>query len=382
MQLKVKAIKNVNEFYSLKEQWENLLSQSQANKLFLSWQWQYSWWSTWGDELGLKLLILQAYDGSELVGLAPLYLEDINIKGIYTLKRMQFIGNAWGKVATVRTEYLEFIASASRDEAVCEAFIQYISELKEWDEFVLCDVPKVSSTLKFIKQLKKKYRCYLPEPITEFGVKIDTSGDFKEYLSLIGRNIRLKLYNRRKYLQGLKDVEIKVACDHEVDEYLSILNDFHTQRWGKPCFREPALDFHSALIKSLNKRQAYELSCIYIDSKPVSLLYDLSAGDVSYNIQAGYIENYDKKLSLGTMHLGYAIEQAFNDKAITAFDMLIGAGKNEFYKNRYKGEVIEFETLRIVRNNAFKVYLFIYYLLPDSVKNTLSIIVRKLKPVS
>lgn len=381
MQLKVKAISDVNEFYSLKDQWEDLLSHSLANKLFLSWQWQFSWWSTWGDKLGLKLQILQVYDASELVGLAPLYLDDINIKGVYTLTRMQFIGNAWGKVATVRTEYLEFIVSAKKEDAVCEALIKYIAALKEWDEFVLCDIPKASSTYKYFKQIKNKYHWYQPEPVTDFGVKVDTSGDFKKYISLIGRNTRLKLYNRRKYLQGLKNVELKIANEVEIDKYFSILNEFHLQRWGKPCFREAALNFHRTFIKSLSKHQGFELSCIYIDSKPVSLLYNLTTTDTVYNVQAGFLESYDKKLSLGTIHLGYAIEQAFEDKAITVFDMLIGSGKNEFYKNRYKGETVEFETLRIVQNNIFKIYLIIYYLLPESIKSTLSIIVRKLKSI-
>lgn len=381
MPLEIKTINNVKDFYSSKAQWEKLLSQSQANKLFLSWQWQHSWWQTWGEKLELKLMILQAYDGAELVGLAPLYLEHAKLKGIYPLKRMQFIGNAWGKVATVRTEYLEFIANENMEETVCEAFIQHISELGDWDEFVLCDVPKTSATFKHIKQCNKKYQWYLPESITEFGVKINTLGDFEQYISLIGRNTRLKLYNRRKYLQGLKDVEIKTASEHEVDEYLSILNHFHDQRWSKPCFRDPALSFHHTLIKCLNGDQKYELSCISVDSKPVSLIYNLSANDTCYNIQAGYIENYDKKLSLGTLHLGYSIEQAFNDNMVTGFDLLIGSGKNEFYKNRYKGDLVEFETLRIVRNNAIKLHIVMYSLLPDSVKSTLSIILHKLKSI-
>ena len=180
------------------------------------------------------------------------------------------------------------------------------------------------------------------------------------------------MYNRRKYLQSLKDVEIKVASQHEVDYYFSLLNGFHHERWGKPCFREAALKFHKILIGHLDECQGYELCCIFIDSKPISLLYNLTAGDVSYNIQAGYVENYDKKLSLGTMHLGYAIEQAFEDKAINAFDLLIGSGKNEFYKNKYKGDVLEFETIHIVHSKVLILFYYFLTIIPEPVRKYLS----------
>ncbi len=377
--LTIKVIKNKDEFYALKDQWQTLLNKSQSNKLFLSWQWQYSWWLTWGDKLDLKVLILLAYDESELVGIAPLYLDNVNYKGFFNLERIQFIGNSWDKCDTVRTEYLEFITSANMDETVCEAFIHYISELDDWDEFVLCDIPNTSTTFSSIKQLKKKFRWYLPKLNTDYGVKIITCGDFKSYISLLGRNTRLKLYNRRKHLLGLKDVKIDVASKFEIDKSFTTLNALHKQRWGKECFTVTALSFHITLIQCLNEHQSYELSCISIDSKPVSLLYNLTAHNTNYNIQAGYIENYDKKLSLGTMHLGYAIEKAFNDKTVRAFDMLIGSGKNEFYKNRYKGVIAEFQTLRVVRSNKLKLFLIVYYLVPDYIKKIISSLIYKLR---
>ena len=54
----------------------------------------------------------------------------------------------------------------------------------------------------------------------------------------------------------------------------------------------------------------------------MSVLYDIQAGGRVYNLQAGYEESFHHKLSLGTLHLGYAIEQAFQVSSISRYDLL------------------------------------------------------------
>jgi hypothetical protein len=49
-------------------------------------------------------------------------------------------------------------------------------------------------------------------------------------------------------------------------------------------------------------------------------------GNTVYNIQSGFDKNFDIKLSPATLHMGCAIDDAFNDKQLINFDMLVGMG--------------------------------------------------------
>ena len=59
-------------FSGLRDDWEVLLRNSNADPLFMSWPWLYSWWETWGDCLRLELVLLGVYSADgQFVGIAP-----------------------------------------------------------------------------------------------------------------------------------------------------------------------------------------------------------------------------------------------------------------------------------------------------------------------
>jgi hypothetical protein len=68
------------------------------------------------------------------------------------------------------------------------------------------------------------------------------------------------------------------------------------------------------------------------------------------NLQAGFVENFDSKVALGSLHLGYAIEAAFNEGSVDFYDLLAGAGKNHFYKSHFQGDSVDFYTFQLVRS--------------------------------
>ena len=358
-------------FRDLREEWTGLLQESTANKLFLSWEWQYTWWETWASRLGLRLILLRAYSDDRLVGIAPLYVDNLRLCCGLVVRRVQFVGNAWGRVDTVRTEYLEFITARAGAAEICSAFLDHLSGMRCWNEFVIRDLQKGSETYQQINRHAREYRWYMDVPEEERGISIATDGAFNDYVQGLGRNTRLRLFNRRDYFRGLGSVEHVSASSSELGAYFSILNSFHRKRWGKDCFSGPSLDFHMALIQRLGRQQDYRLDCFKVDGKPVSILYNLFAGNIVFNLQSGFIQDFDRKLSLGTLHMGYAIEDAFKDPLRTEFDLLAGSGKREFYKSKYRGETVEFVTLRITRSHLLNVWYRTKRMLPASIKRGL-----------
>lgn len=373
--IRIEKITDTLVFRDLRQEWAELLQKSEVNQLFLSWQWQYTWWEMWAEALGLKLMLLKAFDGDELVGIAPLYIDKIRMRSGIKASRIQFIGNAWRREGTVRTEYLEFIASKGQSREVCAAFVEYISNKKGWDEFVICDLRKNTDTYRQVIKHQEGSRWYIDIAEQDQGMNISTLGKFKDYVEGLGRNTRLKLFNRRKYLDSLGKIKCVSASNDDVGQYLSILNAFHQKRWGKDCFTGRSLEFHKVLLNRLSDQQGYSLNCIKLDDKVISILYNLRMGNTLYNIQSGFDEGFDKKLSLGTLHMGYGIEDAFIDQRVINFDMLAGKGKSEFYKSKYKGNVVDFITLRVTRSRLLKLWYVANHVMPEKIKR----IIHKIK---
>jgi len=352
-------------FGDMADEWEQLLSRSSADRLFMSWPWQFTWWECWAGDLGLELVLLAVYDQDNvLMGLAPLFrYQHLTPRGI-TIDRLQLIGNAWHIKPTVRTEYCGLILDRDKAVAVRKCLLGALAQLG-WDELVLCDVSEHEASDWKNGSFNKPPATWVHRS-KDTGVTIDTRGDFQQWLMSLGRNTRLKLYNRRKYL--FENGNLVRACVSRDDsgQFFAKLNEFHQIRWGKPCFDEKALAFHSRLIRRLARSDCEVfLSEMHFNNECVAVQYDIRAGMTLYNIQSGYRESFDSKVALGTLHLGFLIETGFNDPTIACYDLLAGEGKNTFYKGRLNGTEVDFLTIQVARKPMLRFIYRCQALLPD-----------------
>lgn len=350
MTLVVKALSE-EEFYSLEEDWARLLRFSNADPLFMSWPWLYSWWETWGECLGLELVLLGVYlPDNKLVGIAPLYRHRFRIAIGMNVTRLHFLGNAWRVSPTVRTEYVGLIAEPERESDIAQAVATFL-RAEKWDELVIPDSQQIRGGL-FGKALTDQCGAVPILRSESYGIRVDTSGSFQPWVESLGASTRLKAFNRRALFENVLGGHWKPVGKDKRDQsgFMEALNNFHKLRWGKPCFDGKALQFHLTLLSRLSSDQKPELSSLMVDGAVVSVLYDIKAGEAVYNLQAGFDESLHRKLSLGTLHLGYAIERAFLDSSVCGYDLLAGSGKNTFYKARFHGQHVDFPTLDFVRS--------------------------------
>lgn len=345
-------------FQSMADEWQRCLSASRADPLFMSWPWLYTWWETWSQILGLELLLLGVFDDrGTLVGIGPFYRRLLQTPIGLHVERIHFLGNAWRIAPTVRTEYCGMVLDQRHEEAGRRVLLQYLSSL-EWDDLVICDVTATEQSALENAAQAEVIKIGQIVRLRDEGVRIPSSGDFASWLESLGRNTRLKLYNRRRYVRehGGYRLDEPVSAK-EVEAYFDTLNRFHLQRWGKSAFDQQALFFHSRLLARLDPLAQPRLSRLWIGTELVSVLYDIDLGHTIYNLQSGYMEDFDPKLSLGTLHFGFAIEAAFGDTRCRYYDLLAGGGKKGLYKHRLKGEHINFYTVQLVKHSALR---FIY----------------------
>lgn len=352
--LHYRIVERTEDFSALRHDWDSLLARSAANPLFMSWSWQYAWWITWGSLLNLNLYLLTIYDGDKLCGIIPLY----RYKS-YGINCLQFIGNAWGIAQTIRSEYIGPLFAVEQQSLLTESFRIFFKTLSFNTRLTVPDT--TDNLLPGVPAITKR---------TDYGYRVNVTGSFANYVSGLGAQTRLKAFNRRKYLQQLGH-SIVLADIHPdagaIRTFLSTLNSFHLLRWGKPCFNRQAIAFHTWVLLSMPSASP-RLSYLMIDDVPVSCSYNILVCATVYNIQSGYLEYYDKKISLGTMHMGWGIERSFADTETNYFDFLAGFGKVEDYKKHYRGELVVFNTVQYFNSRLMRQLTSLLLLLKNSAR--------------
>lgn len=339
------------DFSRMQSEWTDCLSRSDANPLFSSWPWLYSWWENWSRRLNLSLLLIGAFDqDNRLMGIGPFFRHRFPMPVGGSVNRLHVLGNAWRIGPTVRSEYTSIIADRSCQAEVLSALLNHLKK-ERWAELIISDIEA-----GYLNCLNSQVRVDLPqvsllERGVDQGVCIETVGDWQGWLQSLGASTRLKLFNRRAFLEAKG--KLRSTCFDGVTGVLAffdLLNKYHLERWGAPAFDQSAIEFHLSFRRRLSADQKVFFRALTFDDEVISVLYDVRADGRIYNLQSGYRQDFDRKVSLGTLHLGYAIEQAFADPEVEMYDLLAGAGKNTFYKEHFHGASVEFRTVHFVRN--------------------------------
>ncbi|MCH2159028.1 MAG: GNAT family N-acetyltransferase [Oleiphilaceae bacterium] len=316
--------------------------------LFNSYTWLKTWWDIWGKQNSLELSIFIFLEDQKAIALLPLYKEAITQT---SSNNFQFLGNIYPTGTTILSEYTDILVKPSKIEQTHTSLLQLLREL----DFNKITLAYANPDNLFLRIAATKFNSITKTMLPD-GWVIETNQSFEKYKASLGKNTRLKLFNRRtkleeKYPNSLLSYATNT---NDICEYLDLLNIFHAQRWGNHCFNEHSLAFHVSIAETLLEQGLLKLSLLSVNDQPISVLYNLRFGQAEYNIQSGYLEKFDPKISLGTLHLGYAIESTFKQTGISCLDMLMGQGKNADYKASLGKLRREFSTFTIYKNKFAK----------------------------
>ena len=336
-------------FAAAAPQWQQLLATSDADPLFMSWPWLFSWWRCWGRALALELRLLAHWSPQgDLLALAPMQSMAANSRW-GRRQIIQLLGGASGKAPTVRTEYGSWLVCESR---YFQPLWQALATLP-WQELVLCDVNTAGCFHAFIRQQWSHRRIFNCEPSYTI-----TTDEFDAYLARLGSNSRFQLFNRRRQLFADRDNMMEPIDCEEFAAFLDDLNRFHLDRWGKRCFDDLATRFHLKLYQ-LMPADSIDASTIRLHGETVCVLYNIRCGATVYNIQQGYNQRYSGKFSLGTIHLGLAIEAYCREPSVHRFRLLAGKGKNSDYKARLAAVEHELEGCQVFRGWRWRCHYWV-----------------------
>ncbi|WP_375177129.1 GNAT family N-acetyltransferase [Marinobacter mobilis] len=316
--------------------------------LFQSKAWQDAWWNVWGNTPGFQRI------SEGKAGSSGVYLDCYRLFRCLPVRCFQFVGTNYRRLSTPRTEYNTFCPDP-RSHQERELAISEMLDVEAWGEAVFRDVREDAPDLQVMEKLAAGRGWLVRSVSTDRAYAIDTRGRFEDYLANLGRNTRLKLFNRRKLLAEGGSIELQNAWPNRVDEFFELLNRFHRQRWGGDCFNGHSLRFHKQFLRQVGEEGgAPDLSLLTCNGQVISVLYNVCYKGNVYNLQSGYIEDFHRKIALGTLHLGYSIESAFRNPGVYGFDMLAGTGKNDNYKVRLATLSVGLQSIMLVRSPLLK----------------------------
>jgi hypothetical protein len=320
--------------------------------LFRSHAWLSAWQASWGNSVEIHPLT----QTNESVLATAIFARKYRLKKLFPITTAFPLGISTTAAPSIRSEYFCCPETAS---TVDEYIANYIKTALHysWDQFYIPDVLEDSEEAQAIKDVAKKngLECIVKEIDTVYAVNLKCS-NFDDYLKQLGSNTRLKLFNRRKNLQKIGQINIaNIWPDQEL--FYSLLNQFHEQRWGKVCYQGKNLKFMRLLLDALAEQgHVIDLSVMSVNQQPVSVVLDILIDGRIYNLQSGYLENYAKNISLGTLHFGFQVEAAFaNNNAIDVYDFMAGVGKNSNYKSALANCTGEFNSFLLVRSPLLKI---------------------------
>jgi CelD/BcsL family acetyltransferase involved in cellulose biosynthesis len=121
-------------FAALKGEWNALLRRSRVDTIFLTREWQETWWRHLGASRG-SLYLLAVREEDRLIAILPLYLAEED-----GVRCLQVVG------CIEVSDYLDLVIEAGREEAVYAAFFDWLAgpDAPAWDLIDLCNQPEAS----------------------------------------------------------------------------------------------------------------------------------------------------------------------------------------------------------------------------------------------
>jgi CelD/BcsL family acetyltransferase involved in cellulose biosynthesis len=348
--LRIKEISSYEEFRALKDAWSDLMSKGNLDNLYLTHDWIDPYIRNCCN--GDRLVILTVFDGSILIGIAPLMIKKYSFMGII-VKSVCFIG-------TGESDRMDFIISALKEKCIL-SIMDYLMDInKDWDFLDLQEVPESSGTLetieKWVNLRKLKFIPTLQDKT--FFVKLNSNADF--LLKKVSKKLDTKMKKLNK--KDRASLEFRRYVPDEAKESLFSDIQFIARRsWKakkqKSIFLKKRIkSFHRELFSRFAESGYLDVSILSIDDTPIAYIYNFLYSSRLYNYSIDFDMRYSH-ISPGTILMLWIIKDSVL-RGIKEIDF--GRG-DEAWKARLTQDFRMQTKVRIFNNSFYGKCLYLLY---------------------
>jgi CelD/BcsL family acetyltransferase involved in cellulose biosynthesis len=338
MTLSVHSYHDANGFEILAGDWNNLLRRSAADSIFLTLEFQRTWWQHLGEGELLILAVRDSIsDGGELAAIAPLFLAN-DPQGQRVLS---IIGCE--EVA----DYLDLIVATGHEKRSYTALVDYLASpsAPAWDVLDLCNIRQDSTTLGMLPSLAKAQGWITSTGRDDVCPIVQLPETWGEYLEMLEGKQRREI--RRKLRRASSSDWYIVGPGHdleaEIEDFLGLMAasapdkaDFLSPRMRSFFHHLARVTYHAGWLQLVfltvgERKAAAYLNFIYNNHVLV------------YN--SGLDWQAFPGLGAGIILTAYCIRHAI-EHGRQVFDFMQG---DERYKYQFGGQDVEVRRLLIAR---------------------------------
>ena len=325
-------------FSALKPEWNGLVRRSYHNNLFLTWEWQSTWWKHLGDG-SLLLLGMRAEDDGRLVGIAPLFRDRTD--GGETV--LYLIG------CRDVSDYLDLIVEAGQEEAVYRALLDYLEAgAPEWDMLDFCNIPQQSQALVKLREMAEARGYHTLVEVEDVCPIIPLPDTWDDYLMTLDKKQRHEVRRKLRKADGEADTQfLIVGPEQDLRAEMESFIELHQlSAPEKDEFMDPTMQgFFFDVAKALQAQGWLQLAFVQMDGQKAASLLNFDYGDSILVYNSGYDPSQFSHLSPGIVVTARCIEHAIS-LGRSEFDFLRG---DEVYKYRFGAQDTEVRRLLIAR---------------------------------
>ena len=324
--IKIELITCGNEFSKLEPEWNSLLLESDANNVFLTWEWISAWRISLGKCAKLWVMIARDEQTEQLLAVVPLMIRDRMLKGIPVLKELAFLTS--GKAAP---DHLDVILHKDyKDQLLVELGAFFQKQGKQWDCIHLEGCRKDASVIEILLKKNQQVDSY---PVICPYLTLPESWD--AYLKSLDKKRRYKIGSYRRKLEASFPDQVIYQCitkqdlnDQQINDLFALHQQAQQAQGRAGAFgAEDNREFHSLLIKQFLANDWLRLYFLSVDNKAIATVYSFNYNGVVSFYTTGFDSEW-RDYSPGQQIIYYVLEQVMNEKA-REFDFLRG---DEDYK--------------------------------------------------
>jgi CelD/BcsL family acetyltransferase involved in cellulose biosynthesis len=323
-------------FDSLAGEWNQLLHRSSCDTIFMTHEWQRTWWTQLGT--GNPCLVAVRDDGGSLVGIASLY-SDCRPQG----RTLSFVG------CTDVSDYLDVIVAPGYEVPVYVAVLDALdSNGTGWQQMELCNIRANSPTLSVFRELAESRGYHTAVEREDVCPIIRLPGDWEAYLASLDKKQRHEIRRKMRKAETEADTRWYIVDDgrnlaREMDTFIELHQRSSRE---KDDFMDASMRrFFHAIAETLFPRNWLQLAFIEINGEKAASVLNFDYGNNILVYNSGYDPDKYTQLSPGIVLLSYTIQHAIA-LSRTEFDFLRG---DEEYKYRFGATNTEIFRLTVDR---------------------------------
>jgi CelD/BcsL family acetyltransferase involved in cellulose biosynthesis/GNAT superfamily N-acetyltransferase len=312
------VINNVDEFRALKDEWNDFLSTSRTNTIFLTWEWLYTWWEVFGKGAELFIVVSRDEQG-KLNGIAPLHIRRTRYYK-FPIRELTFIGMG-------HSDRQDFITDTN-DEEITDRLLETAYEHRpKWDVIHLEQIPEHSHLLKS-KLAEQLGRFIEKSSVCPFA---SIEGEWDTFTKNLGKKFRRDIQHKVNRLMRFGQWEFRVdhAANHprEIIALSEKVEKVSRKEGTEKGFLADNLnkEFLSRFGEVCSGKGWFDYSMINLEGSTIAYLIGFIYNSKYYAYNMAFNEAYHEA-SPGKLLLNEKIKWCFQEpNRIDEFDFLRGA---------------------------------------------------------